>query len=546
MKKHLLIVSLILLTLLSASCKRRQSETFTPSPEYIASPEYTAPPEMKYEVRTDYSGLTPYNPQISKYSRLHERALMELVPSQDYGTLLKYASASTLEDGSLRESKCGFVTIDGVIVTDLIYDEIERPYHYAGSTDTPRPVYRLSINKTGAYTYGIYPQTMYAACALDGSWITPFDYVSIVFLEDMAILIRDYDSFDWDIIDYNGKSLSRAIDCEWEKNVSKNAWPADLAYNTSEGYGCIRMKDDTYAFVDVLTGQAQYTDFINACPFSEGLAAVAVRAEGYKIIDELWGFIDHSFEFVIPPVYSYVSQFKNGRSIVNKPDGASQVINTRGETLLSAPSGGSIDQNYVDSGFIIYTGKEDIYYTNDLARIEFMPGLEPKDKNVYIQVLAGGWYTYETDGGTVLFSQDTKYVLPGQINISSITGESVVYGEYRDPDYWMGVMAFDGSDIIPPEPDASILPVTENGATKAFIVNYGSSFRYFFQSKAVYRTRICKLVDTAGDVIFSAPGFLQYDEEAGLYSVLGTDSFTWLDKDANVIISIPLMSYMLD
>jgi len=49
---------------------------------------------MKWEVKTDYSGLAPYEKIAGTAVRLHSGPLTELLPSGDYGLLLPYASAA--------------------------------------------------------------------------------------------------------------------------------------------------------------------------------------------------------------------------------------------------------------------------------------------------------------------------------------------------------------------------------------------------------------------------------------------------------------------
>jgi hypothetical protein len=110
----------------------------------------------------------------------------------------------------------------------------------------------------------------------------------------------------------------------------------------------------------------------------------------------------------------------------------------------------------------------------------------------------------------------------------------------------VGVMTLDGREIIPPESGINIMPVVENGDATAFIVNSNRQFWFGYRQAPNFIPSVFRLVCADGDVIASGPGALAFDDDTGLFSILGEDSFKWLDRDANVIISIPLMSNTMD
>ena len=178
--RPIMLFFVLSILILAAACSKTAQR-----PPFLPPPELVPPPDMIWNVLTDYSGLTPYTPKFTKHTRLHDGPLPELIPSNDYGTLLPYASATIMPNGSLRESKYGLVTIDGVVVTDLIFDQISRAneqvYHYFGLQPVPQPpVYLLAVNTSGSGTLWN-AESKKAVCALDGSWITPFDYVNVIF-----------------------------------------------------------------------------------------------------------------------------------------------------------------------------------------------------------------------------------------------------------------------------------------------------------------------------------------------------------------------------
>ena len=554
MRKCFVVVLGAVLLLLFAACESR--------PSFLTDIEIVSAPYMRWDVKTDYSGLTPYEPLHVMHSRLRAGALPELVPSGDYGMLMPYTGAYVISNfGFIQGAKFGFVTRDGIIVTDAVYDSISRAYDYSYNNEImPRPAYLLSINYDGADSRW-YMEMRYAVCALDGSWITSFDYIQVMFTSDAILLIRNYSTFDIDVLDYDGRLLYNMRDHIWIHNVNEDLMQFGLTHHASGGYTILHMNDGTVAFIDVLTGEARHTEFTGAGTFSEeveGLAAVQVGDS--KSGEQLWGYVNKDLELVIPPGYVYESRFINGRAVVETPDGVQRIINTRGETLLSF-SGGWISRNHDDSGgYTVYdnnTGRT-WHYTNDL--IEIKPN-SLLGELVDVYYLGGGWYigecyeevrwheayrAYTGLGyiGTVLFSADGEHLFAdGEIwHIIQIAEEYVLYtrqveigGSGREEpryEYRQGIMTLDGREIISPELAASITIAKDGDTVMAFAVNTGSS--------------MFSLIGTDGGVISSGGGRLSYDETIGLYTVLSDDAFSFLDRDGKVIISIPLMSYLMD
>jgi len=485
------------------------------------------------------------------HTRLHDGPLPELLPSNDYGTLLPYASATIMPDGGLRESKFGLVTMDGVVVTELVFDQVNRAYAhmiYYSETHpvTQPPAYLLGVHESGARMGST--ESKQAACALDGSWITPFDYASIIFARDVMILMRSHDTYDIDVYDYSGKLLYNMLDMEWAKNLHGQSWPGELVYSISEGYGSIQLPDGTCAFIDIMTGAARYTEFSMAHSFSEGYAAVAINTGSFGPVQQLWGFIDSDFELVIPPMYVNPSLFKYGRAVVQLSDDTQYVIDKRGQTLFVVPTGYYMDHNYSGPGFILYGYDRESYsntfYTIDLQKI-YLP---QRALAAYsLEYLDNEWYGCQLPDGYLFFNNDREIFLPNNSSVSLIDGEFLVYYEYiEDEGNRMGVITLDGRDIIPAKQDVTIRAVTGNGAATAFIVNTHSGFFSVYEKDPKYRQSAYRLVDTDGEDIVSGFGMMAHNETEGLLSVLGADHFAWLDLEGNVIISIPHMSYMLD
>jgi len=553
-RKTILLILVLMAALLVSACKKAEPT------QYLPPPDPAPPPEMKWDVQADFNVLTPFVPLHSLHTRLHEGSMPELIPSNNYGVLLPYSSAVILENGSLLASKFGFVTANGTVITDLIYDGITRAetarnwHHYPGSPIEAFPAYSIYIEASEIGTDAwVYTERKMAACALDGSWVTPFDYINIVFTENVILMARDHSTLDIDIIDYNGNHLYNVLDREWVNDVLDESWAtSSFMWNIAEGYGHVQLKNNKIAFIDILTGNAYYTDFIEVHMFNEGLASVAVRINNISSDNKIWGFINTDFEIVIPPMYEWSPFFYNGRAIVQDylHRTPQQVIDRQGKVLFTVPDGYSIDHSYEGPGFTLYSRSEEnrltIFLTRDFERLAFSEEFKYFEYN-HIRHLGDGWFTTANEVSALLMNKDIEYLFPGVANINYFDGESIVFAKnYFDGHghyYNTGVMALDGREIIPPETGVVITPVTRNGKMAAFIAGTGSYF-YFYDQE--YTPSTYRLIDTNGSVIIQGSGILTYHENLELYSIQSTNRFSWLDKDANPIIIIPFLSSTFD
>ena len=547
MKKGFLVFAVLALLLLSLAACRKQRPPFLPPPEPVPAPE------MGWGVRTDYSGLTAYSPPHTKHTRLHDGPLPELLPSDDYGLLLPYASAATLPGGGLRESKFGFVTSAGLVVTDLIYDRIEwagqQQSYYSWETPATLPAYCLTINIPGTENdWGGYESRM-AACASDGSWITPFEYVNITFTEDVIVLMRSYDSFNIDVYDYDGQLVYNVLQMDWFGGLNDYEQPSSLIYGVSEGYASIQARSGGTYIVEMRTGKATLTDYLTVMPFSGGCAAVLANVVHHGEYQSLWGFIDKSFDLVIPPRYTEQGYFVNGFAVFNAPGGPAQVINKRGETVFRAPEEHWIDRDYRGDVFNVYRNDgygSPVCYTDSFEEINVPEIVRSSGGYFYVEHLGEGWYSCRTETGAVLFTQNDEYFYDKMTDIQSKHGDVLIYHEYGSDSGRVGVMRLDRRDIIPPEMDVTIFPVVVDGILKAYVINTFSSYIYFGGPDPEYQPSIYRLAGDDGRIITSGSGILSFDEASGLYRVLGGDYFSWLDGDGNTIISIPSLAGTMD
>ena len=523
MRKNLLILTLCLLTL-CAACEKQPlpAESLPPATEAVPP----AGTEPQPRVRTDYSGLTPRTPRL-KYTRLGDGPLPELVPSHGYGDLLPYIGATTSAPGyGGSVSTYGLVTADGMIVTDAVYNRIERVTTYDGYEVAEFPAYLLT-----RYPPSSEPgwDSVQAVCALDGSWITPFDYLYAMFNSDVMLLVRDYNSYDIDVYDYGGRFLYNMSRLPWISDASDDFW--QLQYNGAEGYTHAIMRDGSIAFVDLMTGEPSYTEYTGAGQFSEGLVSV------YK--DGLWGFADKAFELVIPCEYEHAQSFRFGRAVVQLPGGLSRLIDKNGRTLLATDGTSYIEESWDGTGYVVYNYQSGVseFYSHDLVRI---PADVPEGYSH--QQHGGGWFSVSTEDGVRLFSADEEYFFPDAASIGSVFGGGS-YISYYTKEWHHGVMTLDGDVIIPPIENASIAEVSDGSAVKAFIVaRYNPDSGYY----AMGSPGCCSLYDTDGRLILSVNGVLSYVGGAGLYALQEDDRYSYLDMEGKPVFSVPLMSYALD
>jgi len=504
--------------------------------------EILSPPAMRWNVRTDDSKLSQFTPPHSAHTRLPSAQMTEFVPSGNYRKILPYSSAVTMNDGSMRISKYGLVTADGMVLTDLIYDSIITAAYVTGSSSEPRPAYHLRIGEPET-EISLETGTLNAACALDGSWITPFEYVDIVFSDNVIFLLRGHESFDIDVYDYNGQRLYNILELDWADDISEDTWSEVLVYGVSDGYGFVELSDNTYGLMDVLTGQIRRADFNEAFMFSEGLAAVVPNDE------ELWGFVNTNLEIVIPPAYVFATAFMQDRAVVETPDGSQYIINKQGEELFSVTSDNFIIMNHDGNGFSVHLRADwsiPVFYTNEFTEITYPVGTTSLGPESILQYIGAGWYLCMTEEGTWLFKQDESYLLPQNRNLVDFIYGYIIYSEIDD-DFTQvvyGVMLPDRLDIIEPVDAAAITPAVERETVAAFIINTNMMHGMFINE--TYIQARYTLVDPNGNVFKTGSGLASYDEALGLFGIQGTDHFTWVDINGRTLVSIPIMSYSFD
>ena len=554
-KMAILFSMLIAVMLIFSACRNAERPPFLPS----VSP--VPPPEMRWDVQADFDILTPFVPQYSLHTRLHEGALPELIPSKDYGLLLPYSSSIILGDGSLREIKFGFGTIDGIVVTDLIYDHILRAesmyYMHSHGFMEFFPAYQLRINVPETESSLGFSHFKYAACALDGSWITAFDYSNVVFTEDVILLIRGYEEFDIDIIDYSGNHLYNTLETDWINEIQfdpqghggydGSTSTTGFIFTISQGYGYVYLQNGTIAFIDIQTGKAYYTEFVDAQPFMNGFAAVADTSR-------LWGLVDINFEIKILPRYNWIYSISKEKFIAqpyysqNLRYPPQLVLNTQGDVLLTVPEGYHL--GFSGELFFLTNANENSPHTvllsSELEEIRHLERIRSFPL-YYLNYLGNGWHTTSSEGISLLINESEEHYFSDVWDISFTDGELIIYLINRAEENTFisgqGVKTMDGNVIIHPESGVQLSPVIHNDKTVAFTSNTG--FRWIFHSSNYTPTKY-KLYAPDGEIKIHGSGILTYHESLELYSIQSANHFSWLDKNANLIIAIPLLSSTID
>lgn len=152
--------------------------TPTPTPSPTTTPTQTPPPAIPQDpaVKTDWSKLTPYEPEEALYTHRYPEFTDTLIPTDDYGPLIPFLG-DKLGGLSGSADRYGLVTLKGEVVVDPVFSDVWRGdsswgYHNA----SPLP-YMMLGKGVSTSSRDEYPKGGgWAMAALDGSWCTEFKY----------------------------------------------------------------------------------------------------------------------------------------------------------------------------------------------------------------------------------------------------------------------------------------------------------------------------------------------------------------------------------
>lgn len=263
-----------------------------------------------------------------------------------------------------------------------------------------------------------------AAVQKDGHWgyinkngetVIPFQYMNpYPFHEGLAFV---FFNGKYSVIDKNGN----VVFCLPQTNEGF------LPY--SEGWAIVKPTPYTSYYIDK-QGKRVTRDFIEARPFSEGLAAVCDKNNNQR-----WGFIDKTGKIVIPCQYKNVRPFREGLAAV---DGG--YIDKSGNWVIPPKY---VETSSFENGFALVikdrttvcvinkSGKETCYYTNQYDNFNTIVGFSNGIAAVYNKGAMFSdcfWLTFNTkckkltkDGYSLMLSYMDKKYDPGK-NLLELNG----------------------------------------------------------------------------------------------------------------------------
>lgn len=502
--------------LLLASCSTAPAQTSPNitemSPEPAASSTLSSPKisaEPSFTVKTDYSGLTPYQPPEDRYTRLSEDALPALVPSSDYGPLLPYVGDRLVGTFMGDVNIYGLVTTDGMIVTDAVYVNVYTATGKSGSSSS-KTVYMLTQIADDT-TIPDTKKAVNAVCALDGSWTTAFDYVSVLPCDEVILLIQDFESNDIDVIDYDGHLLYSFSELDCFNRLSPGT-DYQTIMGDGEGYLLVRLKNGTTAFIAERTGDTVYTDYSSATGFYEGYSCVCVG--------DLWGYIDSSFRIVIDPQYLSAGRFEGGRAQVQLDGDTFAVIDTDGSVLFSVD--GKFISGWDNKLYETSYGTETEFYDSNFQPIT----LKSSASNFFY--LGEGWYSFKSVSGVVLCHNRDEYVYSDADSIVAVDGEYVVYRTLGDG-WKMCVAEIGGKLLFPPFSPGEVTFLDVDGSIGPLILINS----FFPNHYTVYNIE--------GKVLLSGSGKAAYRDDLRLFSVDNTQYFALADLSGKELFRLSLL-----
>lgn len=175
--------------------------------------------------------------------------------------------------------------------------------------------------------------------------------------------------------------------------------------------------------------------------FSEGLCAVQVDGR-------LFGYIDRSGDFVIPPSFTRAADFVGGRALVGLPEGGNRVIDRVGSSLLDIP----VDSAYMgENGFLTIYGS---LSSGEGAFLVAPDGSVLQGPFEEARRWVGGRLPVKTDEGWVLIDADGRRYGGFWDSMESVSSGLAQVTEYgpgflRDTSI-TGYIDLDGTVVITP------------------------------------------------------------------------------------------------
>lgn len=355
-----------------------------------------------WNVLTNRTLYTEYEPETRIASRLSDAYIGELVASASYGRIMPYiASCVYGTDGSVLGVKYGLVSERGTIVLDGVLDGVTAlTFTDSNGAETPLGIYVLGKYDEASGT------TSYAVCGADGSWATDFDYTDVVPMALGALCIEDEQA---NLAVCYGSDGKVVFDTSTFSNLNLLAeGTVRLFTDYGNGYMRFQYKTGSYGYI-VTSGEILNLSRIDELPvsfdesvtFSEGKAAVKVGTSWYYILaDGTYAFDQIPFE----EAYS----FHGGMAVV-KMDGLYSVINTDGEALHTFHDVSSVE--LTDSWLLV----DGAYYSRSTFEQTTVDGAAAT-------VYSGGFWAAADGGVKAVDTNSVSYFFSGASELTDYAG----------------------------------------------------------------------------------------------------------------------------
>lgn len=342
------------------------------------------------------------------YTRLSSEPMPELVLAEDYGPLLPYVGGKMSGDW-WDYDRYGLVTLDGTIVTDSVYSGVWQLFN-TGAERGNLPIYVLETVVTGKD--GEEPERRCAMAALDGSWITGFDYRSIQAIAPDRIWAVEGNG--------DGVMFNALLEEQWRLPLPTGEEPwvfqGGMEGNTwwSDGVGIVQGKGILTPDGRLISNEGQTWE--NLQGFQEGLSVAMGQGS------ELWGYVNLAGDWVIPPQYVRCNNFQAGAAIVDTPEGIRQVLDTTGTVLLETEHR-IVYHREGEKDYYMVCANSEAGRENEVLGVYDREG-QPVDSPMTGKTLrwySEEWWSWEGEGETVLYSA-TKSIPLGE--------QGVLQGKY--------------------------------------------------------------------------------------------------------------------
>lgn len=199
------ILGYLLAPVLLTGCGALASSTPAKNPEPQAVPP----------VYTDWSKLTPYEPDTAKalYSKFKPYQGDALTARDDYGPLLPYLGAEPAISSYItdRLPLFGLVTADGRVITEPVYANIYAITDYSGNPPVSAPFLILQKGgPDGGTGNGMMSQAGEFLCTVaapDGCWVRDFGIAGTVFVDSTHLAVVEPDN-SVTVLDKAGKTAA--------------------------------------------------------------------------------------------------------------------------------------------------------------------------------------------------------------------------------------------------------------------------------------------------------------------------------------------------